>query len=119
MEIPYAHRGQNHYVAVVRCPAICGLRYLHLSQDAQDAWVLRDFIAGQLLRRVPAGQSGGTALMLADIEREIDHAEAPPYLNIKEHANDWSVYLSLRTMTHARKVESVPASTSFGRWEPF
>jgi hypothetical protein len=120
MPINYAaHRG-SHHVAVVFCPQICSERLVHLSQDGQDSWVIRDYISGQILRRSPPPNPSFSNRTLSQIEAMVVWSEWPPF-HACDSANtaDWTTYLRLRTMA---VLGSPPGGTApdaqFGAWQP-
>jgi hypothetical protein len=117
MPIAYAHHGDGHNVAVVHCPNICGDRLVHLSQDAPGSWVIRDYIAGQQLRRSPPPNPSYSTFDLAQIEAEVVWSEAPPF-HAWENIRDWDAYLRLRTMVILGRLGTTPPNPVFGTWQP-
>jgi len=118
MPISYMNHGGNHQVAVVYCPTICGERLVHLSQDGQDSWVIRDYISHNQLRRSPSPNANCSTLSLAQIEAEV----LPPYdippFHAWENIADWEAYLRLRTMVLLnQKPAATPPNSNFGTWK--
>ena len=114
MGIHYSHHGGHHYVAVVHCPGICGDRLVHLSQDGQDSWVIRDYIAGQQLRRSPSPSSLST-YTLAQIEAEVAWSEPAEYMSV-ECFEDWKQNLRAQTRQVLGDIDTSPPNPAFGRW---
>ena len=120
MPIHYKNHGDEHSVAVVHCPKICGDRLVHLSQDGPESWVIRDYISRQQLRRSPNPNSSFSVRNLADIEAEVVTSEEPPF-HAWDNIDDWEAYLRLRTMV-VLNLDRPPAMTlpnsAFGTWQP-
>jgi hypothetical protein len=118
MPVNYNPHGGIHNVAVVHCPAICGTRLVHLSQDGPNSWVIRDYIAGRQLRCAPPPNPSFSTHTLAQIEAEVVWSEAPPFY-AWENTAEWATYLRLRTMA---VLGTAPGTSSpnpaFGAWQP-
>ena len=118
MPVNYSPHGGSHEVALVHCPAICGARLVHLSQDAPDSWVLRDYIAGKQLRCATSPNPSSSTHTLLQIENEVVWSEGPPFYAWPNVA-DWTTYLRLRTMAVLGSTPSTsPPSAAFGNWQP-
>ena len=119
MPISYMSHGGNHQVAVVYCPTICGERLVHLSQDGQDSWVIRDYISHKQLRRSPAPNASYSTYDLALIEAEVLRDDHPLPYHAWENIADWDAYLRLRTMVLlGQKLAATPPNSHFGNWQP-
>ncbi|MCW5199398.1 hypothetical protein VU05_01505 [Desulfobulbus sp. F1] len=92
--IVYSPHGGIHKVALVYCPAICGNRIVHLSQDGQSSWIIRDYIIGQQLRHSP--NNSFSNLSLREIEAKIDFFMKPPFRSYKDRSF-WENHLKLLT----------------------
>jgi hypothetical protein len=118
MHVTYWNHGGRHQVAVVMCPAILGQRLAHLSQDSPDAWVLRDFITGVMIRKTPWDSTATSRLMLSQIEAEVTHCEEPLFVPVSE-VEHWKRHLESRTreLLH-RQPDTMSPNPEFGRWGP-
>ena len=118
MPISYMNHGGNHQVAVVYCPTICGERLVHLSQDGQDSWVIRDYISHNQLRRSRSSNANCSTHDLAQIEAAVLMSEPPPF-HAFDNIADWEAYLRLRTMVLLSQTQTVtPPNPRFGTWQP-
>lgn len=117
MLIEYASHGGIHKVAVVHAPSICGDRLVHLSQDDQHSWVIRDYIGEQQLRRAPPPNPSYSQYDLRDIEAAVVYSELPPNYAY-EMIGDWRTHLQLRSSIVLPSVSAAPPSSAFGDWQP-
>jgi len=128
MQVIYSGRPGSHNVAIVSIPTVFPNTLLHLSQDAQQSWVLRNYILGYFLRRSPDEPNNRSQLSLEKIENEVYYQElvndkaAVPYLNVTETAR-WKEYLVLRSMAvfdvPERKILSGHQPLKhIGSWQP-
>ena len=115
----YRYHGGIHQVAIVCCPAICGKRLVHLSQDSCNSWALRDFVTGKMIRNSRCQPTQSSNRRLADIENEVKYCEPPPFYNI-ENVQDWTLYLRLRTMVvfsvREGSLDYSRPNPAFGTW---
>lgn len=93
---------------------------VHLSQIDQAGWVIRDYVANQMLRRSSPPNPSFTNLSLDEVEAVVKDSELPPYFN-KENVSEWTTYLRLRSMAALRSSDADlrrPPSTDAGDWQP-
>lgn len=129
MQVIYYPRPGAHNVAIVSIPTVFPNALLHLSQDGQQSWKLRNYITGQFLCRSTDEPSNRSELDLEEIEKMVGYQElvndkaAVPYLNVNEMTR-WKEYLVLRSMAvfDVREpgillVHQQP--NDMGSWQPF
>jgi len=92
----YSSHGGLHKVAIVHCPLIIRNRWLHLSQDSDTSWVLRDYIGRRFVRRTDAVDSP-VKTHLSAVEQLVDAFEEPPFY-AWENIGDWDIYLRMRSI---------------------
>lgn len=116
MPIAYENHGGIHHVTIAHMPAVCHDRLVHLSQDAQQSWVIRDYVTGQQLRRSPPPNPSSSTCDLAQIEAQIIWSESPPFHAWENHT-DWEAYLRLRSLAVIGRLETTPPVTAYGSWQ--
>jgi hypothetical protein len=114
----YTSHGGRHLVAIVHCPRIIDGRLVHLSQDGPTSWVIRDFIAGTMLRNSPNPNAATSRYTLSQIEAEVTYWEEPLFVPVNR-VSEWKRHLEERTRSVLRKPpSSVPPNPRFGNWRP-
>jgi hypothetical protein len=92
----YWNHGGRHRVSIVYCPAIRRDRWLHLSQDGENSWVLRDYVARLFVRR--RDEPGWpVTVSLGQVEALVEEFEQPPF-HAWENIRDWDTYLRMRSI---------------------
>ena len=91
------HHGRGNYVIIIWCPAHFGQRFVHFDRNpTSEAWVIRDYIAGQQL------SNHDSPLSIAEIEADTQRDEFPPF-HPETSTSDWEAYLRLRSMAVSRQ----------------
>jgi len=116
MPIAYLNHGGIHHVTIAHMPSVCGGRLVHLSQDSQQSWVIRDYVSGQQLRRSVAPNPSFSTYDLVQIESEIVWTEEPPF-HAWENTTDWKTYLLLRTLAVLGQLNAAPPNQTYGNWQ--
>lgn len=116
MPIAYANHGGIHHVTIAQIPAVCGDRLVHLSQDSQQSWVIRDYVTDQQLRRSIPPNLSFSHFDLAQIEAQIILSELPPF-HAWEQAYDWKAYLRLRSLAVLGRIDTTPPRAAYGTWQ--
>jgi hypothetical protein len=93
----YDHHGHGNDVIIIWCPTYVGERFAHFDRNPETgSWVIRDYIARQRLSH------DNSHLEFADIERETQRDEFPPYYPYSEN-QDWEAYLRLRSLAVSKQ----------------
>ena len=118
MRITYVSRQGRHRLAVVHIPDICGQRFVHLLQDGQESWVLRDFICGYKLRRARAPNPSFSNFDLAQIEALVVDCESTLPDQVCTADAFWRRYLRRLSTEKLNSISLEPPSPAFGDWKP-
>lgn len=110
--VKYAAHG-NHRVSKVVIPKITGMRLVHLSVDGPEAWCIRDYITGRMLR------SGNSEKTAGDIEAEVTDYFIPKIKRSVGRVADWKA--ELEKESNERFGEQVDLNSepnpTWGRWK--